>query len=131
MSTLEERVAYLEGRLEDHATSVSTLHHRVDELHADMRRGFEQVDKRFELVDKRFEQVDKRFEQIDKRFEQVDKRFEQVDTRFEQIDRRFEQVDGRLIGLDQKIDRHFTWLVGIQVAVLVSVVGALAGAYFR
>jgi hypothetical protein len=28
-------------------------------------------------------------------------------------------------------DRHFTWLVGIQTAVLVSVVGALVGAYFR
>ena len=35
--------------------------------------------------------------------------------------RRFEAV------LDQKIDRHFTWLVGIQVAVLVAVVGALVG----
>jgi hypothetical protein len=38
--------------------------------------------------------------------------------------RRFEQVD-------DKIDRHFTWLVGIQVASLIAVVGALVGSNYR
>jgi hypothetical protein len=41
------------------------------------------------------------------------------------MNRRFEVVDGRFLTLDHKIDRHFTWLVGIQVAALVAVVGAL------
>ena len=48
-----------------------------------------------------------------------------------ETNRRFEAVDGRFAVLDQKIDRHFTWLVGIQVAVLVSVVGALVGSYYK
>jgi prefoldin subunit 5 len=124
MSSLEERVAYLEGRLDDHTREVGRLHTGLEDLGQEMRRGFQQARHQFELVDTRFEQIDKRFEQIDKRFEQVDRRFEQVD-------RRFEQVDARLVGLDQKVDRHFTWLVGLQMAVLVSVVGALVGAYFR
>jgi hypothetical protein len=38
---------------------------------------------------------------------------------------RFDAVDRRLEGLDEKIARHFTWLVGIQVTTLVAIVGAL------
>jgi esterase/lipase len=69
-----------------------------------MERRFEQIDKRFEQMhldmNKRFEQVDKRFEQVDKRFEQMhldmNKRFEQVDKRFEQVDKRFEVLTSRI-----------------------------------
>jgi hypothetical protein len=31
----------------------------------------------------------------------------------------------------EQVDRHFTWLVGIQVAELVSVVSALVGSFYR
>lgn len=44
---------------------------------------------------------------------------------------RFDDVNRRLAALDQKGDRHFSWLVGTQVAVLLAVVGALIGAYYR
>jgi hypothetical protein len=40
-------------------------------------------------------------------------------------------MNRRFEALDQKIDRHFTWLVGIQVAVLVSMVGTFVGSWFR
>jgi len=40
-------------------------------------------------------------------------------------------MDGRFEALDQKADRHFTRLVGIQVAVLVAIVGALVGSYYQ
>jgi hypothetical protein len=110
MSSLEERVAYLEGRLEDHTSAVGRLHTSIDDLHQETRRGFEQVQHQFG---------------------QVQHQFEQVQHRFEQVQHQFERVDARFIGLDQKVDRHFTWLVGIQMAVLVSVVGALVSSYFR
>jgi hypothetical protein len=35
--------------------------------------------------------------------------------------------DTRLVALDQKISRNFIWTTGIQVAVLLAVVTALAG----
>jgi hypothetical protein len=38
---------------------------------------------------------------------------------------RFDVVDRRLESLNEKVDRHFTWLVGIQVTTLVAIVGAL------
>ena len=54
-------------------------------------------------------------QRLDARFDQIERRFE---TRFDVNDRRFE-------GLDDKVARHFTWLVGIQVTTLVAIVGAL------
>ena len=47
------------------------------------------------------------------------------------MNRRLEDVGVRFVALDVKIDRHFTWLVGIQVAALVAVVGALVGSYYK
>ena len=42
-----------------------------------------------------------------------------------------EDVNRRLGTLDEKGDRHFTWMVGTQVALLLAMVGALVGAYYR
>ena len=58
---------------------------------------------------------DARFDQLERR---LDARFGQVDTRFDQLERRFE-------GLDDKVARHFTWLVGLQVTTIVAILGAL------
>lgn len=54
-----------------------------------------------------------------------------MNTRFADVNNRFDEVNRRLAALDQKSDRHFAWLVGTQVAVLLAVVGALLGAYYR
>ena len=42
----------------------------------------------------------------------------------EEMSRRFEQVN-------TKVDRHFTWLVGLQVTSLLAVMSAIAGLYLR
>jgi hypothetical protein len=68
MPSLEERVAYLEGRGEEHAGAIAEVRHDVRELRAEMIRRFEQVEKRFELIDRRFEKVDGRFSHMDNRF---------------------------------------------------------------
>lgn len=82
MPRLEERVAYLEGRLEDHTRALGELRGELHGLREDMGR-------------------------------------------------RFDAVDGRFEAIDQKVDRHFTWLVGVQVASLVAVLGALAGSFYK
>ena len=68
MQSLEERVAYLEGRSEEHASAIAEVRHDVRGLRAEMIRRFEQVDRRFEQIDKRFEHVDGRFSHMDNRF---------------------------------------------------------------
>lgn len=89
MATLEERVAYLEGRLEDHASTV-----------IDVRAGLTHLDVKLSHLDAKVDAVENR-----------------LTTR----------IDGVESRLTTKIDRHFTWLVGIQVAVLLALVGALLG----
>ena len=48
-----------------------------------------------------------------------------------EMNQRFAEMNHRINTLDAKSDRHFTWLVGIQVASMLAVVGALVGAYYR
>jgi hypothetical protein len=79
--SLEERVAYLEGRTEEHAVAMGEVRGDIRELRAEMIR------------------------------------------RFEHADRRFEQMDGRL----HHMDTRFTWLIGVQFATLLAVIGALLG----
>jgi chromosome segregation ATPase len=106
MPSIEERVAYLEGKTEDHTLAIGDLRNDVRDLRAEMIS---------------------RFEHVDGRFEQIDRRFEQIDRRFEQIDRRFEQMDGRLAHMDNR----FNWSVGLQFATLLAVVSAVLAAFYR
>jgi len=54
MPTIEERVAYLEGRGEDHPAAIAEVRLDVRELRAEMIHRFEHVDRRFEQVDRKF-----------------------------------------------------------------------------
>ena len=69
------------------------------------------------------------------RFVDVSGRFDDLSGRFTELrsemNGRFDDVNRRLSALDEKGDRHFTWLVGTQMALLLAVVGALVGAYYR
>jgi hypothetical protein len=85
MPSVEERVAYLEGRTDEHG---ATLREISDDI-----RGFR-------------EDVNVRLAGIDQRFIGVDHRFDALDTKF-------------------------TWLIGLQVTMLVSVLGTTLGFYFR
>ena len=97
MSTIEERVAYIEGQ-------VSEQSHAMVEVREAVR-----------MLEHR----------VDGRFEAMDWRFEAIDRRFEAVDRRFDTVDRRIDALDEKLSRYFVWLVGLQVTTLVAIVGAL------
>jgi len=54
-----------------------------------------------------------------------------VNEQFAAVNARFADMDRRFTTLDDKADRHFSWLVGTQVALLLAVVGALVGSYYR
>ena len=128
MSTIDERVAYLEGTVAEHTRGFSELRDMVQHLDGKVDRRLDALDLRFDATDRRFEAIDRRFEVIDRRFEAIDRRFEAIDLRFDAIDRRFEGFDQRLARLDDKMSRQFLWLMGVQVAVLIAVISALAGA---
>ena len=75
MPSVEERVAYLEGRSDDHAAAIGEVRADIRDVRADIRDLRGEMIQRFERIDHRFEHVDGRFEQIDRRFEQSDRRF--------------------------------------------------------
>ena len=51
MESVEERVAYLEGRGEDHSQMVNGIRDALVSLEARMDRRFEGIDRRFEAID--------------------------------------------------------------------------------
>jgi hypothetical protein len=58
MAGVDERVAYLEGRVEDHSLMVNGVRDALMSLEARMDRRFEAIDRRFEAIDQRFETLD-------------------------------------------------------------------------
>ena len=72
MPSLEERVAYLEGRLEDHTTAVSSLRSDVQDVREGLRQLGERVDRLWGRVDQLAERMDRRFDTLD---EKVDRHF--------------------------------------------------------
>ena len=119
--SLEERVAYLEGRVSDHAQAQNELREMVVHLDQKVDRFREELAARISSLE----------QSINARFESVDKRFESIDRRFEAIDQRFEAINGRIDALDDKVSRQFMWLVGIQITVLIAVVSALIAALLQ
>lgn len=62
MATLEERVAFLEGRVVEHSGALDGVRGAVASLEQRMDRRFEQLEQR---MDRRFEDVDRRLDALD------------------------------------------------------------------
>jgi uncharacterized coiled-coil protein SlyX len=94
---LEERVAFLEGRVVEHSHMLDGIRDAI--VHLEQR--------------------------MDRRFELLEQRFAAIDQRFASVDQRLNALDQRIDNLDAKVSRQFMWLVGIQVTTLVAIVAAL------
>lgn len=101
MPTLEERVAFLEGRVAEHARGVDGIRDAL--LHLD-------------------ERMDRRFQGMDNALLHLEER---IDRRFQAVEGRFDILDRRVNGLDEKMSRYFVWLVGAQLTTLAAIVAAL------
>lgn len=49
----------------------------------------------------------------------------------EDMHRRFDHLDRRVLAVDEKEDRHFTWVIGIQVASILAVMGVFGALFSR
>ena len=114
MSTLEERVAFLEGRVEEHARGAEGMRDALVHLEGRMDRRFEAVDARFAALE----------DKMDRRFEAVDTRFNALELK---MDRRFEAVDQRFDALAESLDTKIGRLVVIQVTTLAAILAAAGG----
>ncbi|RMH34399.1 MAG: hypothetical protein D6690_10695 [Nitrospirae bacterium] len=83
--SLEERVAYLEGKVEEHSRGYAELREMI--IHLDQK---------------------------------VDRFRDELSNRIYALDQR---LSSRIEALDQKTSKQFIWLVGIQIMVLLAVIG--------
>jgi hypothetical protein len=58
----------------------------------------------------------------------VDRFRDELSGRIDTLDQR---LSGRIDALDQKVSRQFLWLMGVQVTILLAVIGALIAALLR
>ncbi len=61
-------------------------------------------------------------QKVDQFREQLSGRIDALDQK---VDRFREELSGRIDALDEKFSRYFLWMIGIQITVLLAVIGAL------
>ena len=83
------------------------------------REAIRQLDGRIVALD---EKLDRRLSEVEHKF---DPRLDTVDQKIDLLDHRLDQ---RLVRLEDKTSRQFLWILGVQVAVLIAVISAFAGA---
>ena len=96
--TLEERLAYLEGRVEEHSKAWEDIKDMIVNLD-------QKVDRRIDALDQK-----------------VDRFRDELSSRIDSLDQRFAS---RLDALDQKFSRYFLWIIGIQVTIFLSIIATL------
>jgi outer membrane murein-binding lipoprotein Lpp len=109
--TLEERVAYLEGKVEELSNGYGQLPADI----AALRQTVGALDHRLSA-------------RIDALDQKVDRFREELSGRIDALDHR---LSARIDALDQKFSRWFAWLTGILVTALLAQLGLLGAALFR
>ncbi|MDR7443092.1 MAG: hypothetical protein QN193_03405 [Armatimonadota bacterium] len=118
MPTLEERVAYLEGKVEELSGGYTQLRHDIHALDQKVDRFREELSARIDALDQK---VDRFREELSARIDALDQK----------VDRFREELAGEIRSLDQKFSRWFAWLTGILVTALLAQLGLLGAALFR
>ena len=101
VAILEERMAFVEGRLVEQSRSMN-----------DLRESIVSLERR---MDHRFDGVDQRFVAIDQRFTGLERR----------MDQQFTALDQRISTLDARMANQFLWVVGLQITTIVAVLTAV------
>lgn len=104
MVEIQERVAKVEGRVEEHARMLTDIAGAIRHLEVRMDQRFTSMDLRFTALEGRLTALDQK----------LDLKVGVLET----------TLDQRIGTLDEKTDSHFRWLVGIQFAMLVAIIAS-------
>ncbi len=103
--TLEERVAYLEGKVDEHSRAWEDLKDMV--IHLDQK------------VDRFREELSSRIDALDQK---VDRFRNELSSRIDALDQRINILDQRINVLDNKFSRYFLWIIGVQITIFLSII---------
>jgi len=111
MPTTEERVAYLEGKVEEHSSAWQ-----------DLREAIRETNQRITHLEQK---IDQRFGQVEERINHLEQKFDQ---RFIGIDQRIYEMDQRI---NQRIDRLFFFILATLVSSIGSLIAVLVSIFVR
>lgn len=126
-TTLEERVAYLEGKVEEHSKGLEDIKDLIIGLDQKLDRRMDAIDQKF---DSRTDALDQKFEgrtdALDQKFDnRIDVLGQKIDSRGDSLDQRVNRFDQRIDHLDQKLSKYFLWIIGIQTTIFISIIATL------
>ncbi len=114
MPDIAERVAFLEGKVEEHTRDFGEIRQMLVHLDQKVDRFREELSTRIDSLEY----------SINLRLTGFENRINGVEDRINSLDA---SLNRRIDALDQKVSRQFMWIIGIQVATILAVVGALIG----
>ena len=123
MATVDERVAFLDGRVNEQGQMINGIRDALVSLEQRMDRRFEGIDRRFDSMDLRFVGIEQRLNALDQK---MDVGLATVNQKMDVgLAAVIQRMDIGFAALDRKMDHGFAWLVGIQLTTTAAVVGTL------
>lgn len=140
-ASLEERVAYLEGKAEEHTRAWTDLKDMIIHLEGKVNALDQKVDRRIDALDLKVEkfrdELSDRIEAFDRRLslrmDSLDKKIDDFDQKILGLDKKIDGFDQKIFAIDQKVDRridslkqrfsrYFLWIIGIQVTIFLAII---------
>jgi len=119
LTTLGERVSAIEGTIRNYDRIFDMLHEGQKNLRIDIGKDIANTNQRIE--DLRGD-IDWRFGEMR---EDMDKRFGDIDKRFGEMNERITGLGARIDMTNTKMDSTFKWLLGVQIAMWVTIIAAV------
>ncbi len=114
MPDIAERVAFLEGKVEEHTRDFGEIRQMLVHLDQKVDRFCAELSASIDSLER----------SINLRLGGFENRVNSLENRINSLDISLNQ---RIDALDQKMSRQFMCIIGIQVATILAVVGALIG----
>lgn len=125
--TIEEKVAYLEGKVEEHSRAwvdikdlIMRLDQRVNFIDQNIDRFRDELSSRINSLEQhlsaRLNATDEKINSLDHKISSL---HEKTDEKIDALERK---LNSRIDSLDQKFSNYFLWLKGIQVTIFLSIV---------
>ena len=103
---------YIDGRIDD-------TNARIDDLRLDMNGRIDDTNKK---IDDLKSDMNGRIDGINKRIDETNRRIDETNKRIDDTNRKIEEMD---IRLNRRIDSNFKWMLGIQIAMWITIISAI------
>jgi chromosome segregation ATPase len=139
-ATIEERVAYLEGKVEEHTTGLRDVKEMFIHIDTKMDDKFVQIDGKFIALEQKIAETNKRIDAINERIDMLsdslnnrinllsDSLNNRIDLLSDSINKRIDETNNRIDLLSDSINKRIDKLYLFILATLAGSIGSLIAA---